>query len=69
MQEGRYFNDSLEHTRAFQNPAIMEKLIDYLGLDQYGSNFDKEIYDPSSATNTLDAISESTRMSTVLIHW
>jgi hypothetical protein len=36
----------------------MEKLIDYLGLDQYGTNFPKEIYDPGAATNTLEGISK-----------
>ncbi|KND01481.1 uncharacterized protein SPPG_03282 [Spizellomyces punctatus DAOM BR117] len=43
---GMHFNARLEQTHAFRNPSIMSKLIEYLGLDETGSNYPKEIYDP-----------------------
>ncbi|TPX62322.1 hypothetical protein PhCBS80983_g00556 [Powellomyces hirtus] len=45
---GMRFNDRLEQTHAFRNPSIMSKLIEYLGLDELGSNFPSHIYDPKA---------------------
>ncbi|KAJ3163118.1 SAP30-binding protein [Geranomyces michiganensis] len=44
---GMVFNDRLESTHAFRNPSITSKMIEYLGLDERGSNFSKEIYNPT----------------------
>ncbi|KAI8910502.1 HCNGP-like protein-domain-containing protein [Entophlyctis helioformis] len=44
---GVYLNDRLVHTHAFRNPAIMSKLIEYLQLDEAGSNFPKATFDPA----------------------
>lgn len=35
-----FFNDRLDQTPSFKNPMIMDKMISFLKLDQYGSNFD-----------------------------
>ncbi|KAI8824457.1 HCNGP-like protein-domain-containing protein [Fimicolochytrium jonesii] len=45
---GTHFNDRLEQTHAFRNPSIMSKLIEYLDLDELGSNYPKDIFDPHS---------------------
>ncbi|KAI9105437.1 HCNGP-like protein-domain-containing protein, partial [Phlyctochytrium arcticum] len=45
-ESGMHFNARLEKTHAFRNPAIMNKLISYLGLDEIGSNYPSHIYDP-----------------------
>ncbi|KAJ3381432.1 hypothetical protein HDU84_005121 [Entophlyctis sp. JEL0112] len=38
VQSGRRFNDQLMRTPSFANPSIMSKLIEFLGLDEHGSN-------------------------------
>ncbi|KAJ3168987.1 SAP30-binding protein [Geranomyces variabilis] len=43
---GMVFNDRLESTHAFRNPSITSKMIEYLGLDERGSNFSKDVYNP-----------------------
>ncbi|KAJ3175394.1 SAP30-binding protein [Geranomyces variabilis] len=44
---GMVFNDRLEATHAFRNPSITSKMIEYLGLDERGSNFSKDVYNPA----------------------
>ncbi|CAH8842755.1 unnamed protein product [Trichobilharzia szidati] len=39
-------NRAIQDNKAFRNPSIYEKLIDFLKIDEKGSNFPKEIYDP-----------------------
>ncbi|KAI8622312.1 HCNGP-like protein-domain-containing protein [Chytriomyces sp. MP71] len=43
---GRRFNETLTRTQSFANPAIMSKLIEFLGLQEHGSNLDARIFDP-----------------------
>ncbi|KAI8853344.1 HCNGP-like protein-domain-containing protein [Chytridium lagenaria] len=45
-RQGTVFNNNLAKTHSFANPAIMSKLIEYLGLEEYGSNYDKSQFDP-----------------------
>jgi hypothetical protein len=35
--KGLHFNDQLMATKAFKNPCIMEKMLDYHNIDPYGS--------------------------------
>jgi hypothetical protein len=42
QKEGKFFNDKLMTSKSFRNPSIIEKVIEYLGVDQYGSNLDEE---------------------------
>ncbi|KAJ3076709.1 SAP30-binding protein [Podochytrium sp. JEL0797] len=44
---GRRFNAQLEQTRAFGNPAIMSKLISFLGIEEHGTNLEKAVLDPN----------------------
>ncbi|KAI9199292.1 HCNGP-like protein-domain-containing protein [Polychytrium aggregatum] len=45
-ERGTRLNDTLTKMHSFRNPSIMSKLIEYLDLDEYGSNYPKDMYDP-----------------------
>lgn len=45
---GTIFNRALMNNKGFRNPSIMNKLIEFLDLDQYGTNYAPEDYDPRS---------------------
>ena len=36
----------LRNNRAYRNPNFMEKIVDVFGISQYGSCFNKEVFDP-----------------------
>ena len=38
-------NATIQNKKAFRNPSIYEKLIQYCGIDEHGTNFPKELYD------------------------
>ena len=38
-------NAVIQNKKAFRNPSIYEKLIQYCGIDEHGTNFPKELYD------------------------
>ncbi|KAB7507324.1 SAP30-binding protein [Armadillidium nasatum] len=40
------WNRKIQNTKDFRNPSIYEKLIDHLGLDEMGSNYPLEMFDP-----------------------
>ncbi|CAJ0752372.1 15638_t:CDS:2, partial [Entrophospora sp. SA101] len=44
--KGVHFNDHLLKNKAFRNPHIYDKLVEFVHLDEIGSNFDREVYDP-----------------------
>ncbi|RWS15873.1 SAP30-binding protein-like isoform X1 [Dinothrombium tinctorium] len=44
--EGRDMNASIQKRKDFRNPSIYEKLIAYCGIDELGTNYPPEIYDP-----------------------
>jgi hypothetical protein len=46
MQEGRDMNAIIQQKKSFRNPSIYEKLIAYCEIDEFGSNFPTEVYDP-----------------------
>jgi hypothetical protein len=45
-QKGVRFNDSLLKNKAFRNPHIYAKLVEFVELDEIGSNLDKSVFDP-----------------------
>lgn len=45
-EQGHHFNQKLRTNKEFQNPHICEKLVEHLGLDEFGSNCPKDIFDP-----------------------
>ncbi|KAJ3053168.1 SAP30-binding protein [Rhizophlyctis rosea] len=44
--KGTLFNERLTRTHAFRNPSIMSKMIEFLDVDEIGSNYSKESFDP-----------------------
>lgn len=39
-------NASIQNRKDFRNPSIYEKLISYLGIDELGTNYPKDVYNP-----------------------
>lgn len=44
--KGKDFNTSIQSGREYRNPRIGEKLIEVYNIKEYGTNFDKSIFDP-----------------------
>ncbi|ORX89866.1 HCNGP-domain-containing protein [Basidiobolus meristosporus CBS 931.73] len=44
--QGISFNDRLSKNKAFRNPNIYDKFVQFIELDETGSNFPTDIYDP-----------------------
>ncbi|GAA99239.1 uncharacterized protein L969DRAFT_93701 [Mixia osmundae IAM 14324] len=42
---GIHFNDTLVRNKAFRNPHILSKLVDFLNIDEKTSNFPKSVWD------------------------
>ncbi|KAL0590325.1 hypothetical protein ABG067_001570 [Albugo candida] len=42
------FEEALHSKKDFANPYILEKVLEYFGIDQHQSNFPLELYDPKS---------------------
>lgn len=53
-ERGILFNDRLGTTHAFKNPAMMNKMISFLQIDQYGSNYSKSEFDPAKFGKQFD---------------
>ncbi|KRY84672.1 SAP30-binding protein, partial [Trichinella pseudospiralis] len=45
-EENFDFNSTVQKRTDFRNPSIYEKLVDHFGLDEKGSNFPLEFFDP-----------------------
>ncbi|KAI9066861.1 HCNGP-domain-containing protein [Trametes sanguinea] len=43
----RHFNDSLMSNRAFRNPHLYAKLVEFVDVDERTTNFPKHIWDPT----------------------
>ncbi|KAI8641176.1 HCNGP-like protein-domain-containing protein [Parasitella parasitica] len=43
---GHRLNEHLQHNKAFRNPRIYTKLVEFTEVDEIGSNFDKKEFDP-----------------------
>ena len=39
-------NESIKQKKSYRNPSIYQKLIDFLDIDEMGSNFPKDVFDP-----------------------
>lgn len=47
-KEGKDMNATIQKKKNFRNPSIYEKLINYCAIDELGTNYPLEIYDPHS---------------------
>jgi len=45
-RKGKHFNDTLMSNKAFRNPHIYEKLVNFVDVDEKGTNFASVIWDP-----------------------
>ena len=46
MTKGLHFNDSLFASKAFRNPRIYTKLVEFVEVDEIGTNWSKHVWDP-----------------------
>jgi hypothetical protein len=62
-ESGTRFNEHLQHSKAFRNPHIYEKLVEFVELDEYSSNFPKDQFDPHSFGTDIDGLLEAQKKS------
>lgn len=48
VKHGADMNKTIQKRKDFRNPSIYEKLILYLGIEEFGTNFPSEDYNPKS---------------------
>lgn len=46
MLQGQNMNALMQSRKSFRNPSIYEKLIAFSGIDEFGTNYPSEMYDP-----------------------
>eukprot|EP01103_Thecamoeba_quadrilineata_P001126 TRINITY_DN109_c0_g1_i2.p1 TRINITY_DN109_c0_g1~~TRINITY_DN109_c0_g1_i2.p1 ORF type:complete len:327 (-),score=79.62 TRINITY_DN109_c0_g1_i2:129-1109(-) len=51
-QNGKKITTTLLHTKSFTNPDIMEKLISYCSINEFGSEYPKELFDYQALTES-----------------
>lgn len=44
--KGHDMNLSIQERKSFRNPSIYEKLIQYCGINEFGTNYSPHVYDP-----------------------
>jgi len=47
LEQGRSLNNQLKAERGYRNPSFLQKMVDHHEIDQYGSGFPQEIFDPN----------------------
>ncbi|XP_064634928.1 SAP30-binding protein-like [Lineus longissimus] len=47
MHKGQNLNKTIQRRKDFRNPSIYEKLIEYCHINEKGTNYPPELYDPS----------------------
>lgn len=64
MLNGKNINDAYLKTKKLKNPSIYEKLLLFCKIDEKGSNFPKEIFDPDcwKESSYYDALSSAQRI-------
>ncbi|NWY75387.1 S30BP protein, partial [Erithacus rubecula] len=50
MKEGMDMNNIIQKKKAFRNPSIYEKLIQFCSIDEFGTNYPKDMFDPHSCS-------------------
>lgn len=52
---GLHFNDKLSSSKAFRNPRIYAKLVEFVNVDETGTNWDKSVWDPKGLNSEATA--------------
>ncbi|KAI6657594.1 hypothetical protein LOD99_337 [Oopsacas minuta] len=47
LEKNLCFNKAVEQDKNFRNPSIYEKMIEFCGIDEYGTNYPTHLFDPS----------------------
>lgn len=45
-EEGKYISEHLRTQRGYKNPDFLQKMVEYLGVDEVGSNYPQQVFDP-----------------------
>ena len=45
-KKGMKINKQIKSAKSYRNPSIYSKLIDYFNIEEGGSNFPKDVFDP-----------------------
>jgi hypothetical protein len=45
---GQTVNDYIRNMKRFRNPCLLEKLVDFLKVQEFGTNYPPDLYDPTS---------------------
>ncbi|KAI0244871.1 SAP30-binding protein, partial [Massospora cicadina] len=53
LEHGIQFNQRLQVNQSFRNPHIYDKLVEYLDLFEFGSNFPRSWYNPSALPSSI----------------
>jgi len=56
VRRGKNYNAIIQNKKEFRNPSIYEKLIDLLELDEMGSNYALDQFDPHFWSNSKDSM-------------
>ena len=61
--EGQKINGHIRHSKKFRNPCLLDKLVAFLGVHEFGSNYPPELYDPKAFKREehYDALEEARR--------
>ncbi len=46
MEQGRLISNNLKAERGYRNPSFLQKMVEHHEIDQYGSAFSKDVFDP-----------------------
>ncbi|DAZ94795.1 TPA: hypothetical protein N0F65_002408 [Lagenidium giganteum] len=57
------FMRNLQTKKEFANPSILDKVVDYYEIEEAGTNFDKDVFDPAAlpAHEYVDVLSQEQR--------
>ena len=61
LEQGRSLNNQLKAERGYRNPSFLQKMVDHHEIDQYGSGFPQEIFDPNSLQQEVSCSSVDPR--------
>ena len=46
-KRGGFVNDHIRNAKKFRNPDLLEKLVAFMGVQEFGTNYPAELYDPN----------------------